>query len=125
MVVMCVLAGLSGEVSRWPACALLVASVVALTFGEMWGQGARWAMRYSLAPASAQGEYGAAFRLGLIVPRALGPLLVTALTSELRLGGWLILAGLFAVAIAATRPATQWAVRTRPADAGTAVEGAA
>ncbi|GIG61889.1 membrane protein [Longispora fulva] len=115
----CVLAGFSGMVPRWPAVALLVASVVALTAGEMWGQGARWALRFDLAPADAQGEYGAAFRLGLLVPRAVAPVLVTALTSQWRMGGWLVLAGLFVVGIVLNRPVIGWAVRTRPVPAAT------
>ncbi|WP_412543321.1 MFS transporter [Longispora sp. K20-0274] len=115
LAVTCVLAGISGTVPRWPAVALLVASVVALTAGEMWGQGARWALRFDLAPADAQGEYGAAFRLGLLLPRAVAPVLVTALTSHWRLGGWLALAGVFVVGIGLNRPVIGWAVRTRPA----------
>lgn len=118
----CVLAGLSGHQGRWPATALLLAAVVALTIGEMTGQGARWAMRFTLAPPSAQGEYGAAFRLGLIIPRAAGPVLVTSLTSNWRMSGWLVLCALFLAGVGLTRPVTQWAVRTRPAEAAEAAE---
>ncbi|HTJ69427.1 MAG TPA: MFS transporter [Actinospica sp.] len=110
----CVLAGLAGHQARWPATALLLAAVGALTVGEMAGQGARWTMRFTLAPAAAQGEYGAAFRLGLLVPRAAGPVLVTALTSGWHLSGWLVLCALFLAGSGLTGPVTRWAVRTRP-----------
>ncbi|MEU8264347.1 MFS transporter [Micromonospora sp. NPDC048999] len=114
MVLTCVLAALSAVAPRWPAVALLVACVVALSAGEMWGQAARWELRFDLAPADAQGEYGAAFRLGLILPRAVAPILITALTSHWGPGGWLALAVLFGLGIATNRPVIGWALRTRP-----------
>ncbi|GAA4629971.1 MFS transporter [Actinoallomurus vinaceus] len=113
LIVMCLLAGLAGYFSAWPASGLLVVSVVALTAGEMWGQGSRWALRFAFAPAGAQGQYGAAFRLGQVGPRVLGPVTVTALTSRWHFGGWLVLAAVFVAALAAGRPVISWAERTR------------
>ncbi len=112
-VVMCLLAGAAGYVSVVPAIVLLVLSVIALTAGEMLAQSARWQLRFSFAPPDAQGQYGAAFRLGLLIPRAAGPMLVTALTSQWRFAGWLVLGTLFAAGIAANRPMIGWAQRTR------------
>ncbi|GIF45981.1 nitrate/nitrite transporter NarK [Asanoa ferruginea] len=117
MAICCVLAGAASSVATWSAVALLVTAVIALTIGEMLGQSARWQLRFSFAAADAQGAYGAAFRLGLIVPFALGPLLVTALISNLRFGGWLILAAIFVAGMAASRFAIAWAESTRPPEA--------
>jgi MFS family permease len=122
MAVCCVLAGLASSVATWSAVALLVAAVVALTVGEMLGQSARWQLRFSFADPTAQGAYGAAFRLGLVVPFALGPLLVTALISTWQLGGWLVLATIFVAGIAASRVAIAWAESTRPPSAEIAAE---
>ena len=118
LIVMCVLAGAAGHFSAWPASGLLVVCVVALTGGEMWGQGSRWALRFAFAPPGAQGQYGAAFRLGQIGPRVLGPICVTALTGRWHFGGWLVLAAVFLAALAAGGPVISWAERTRAVHAG-------
>jgi hypothetical protein len=112
----CAAIGLAGLVPLGVAVTLLVIGVLALTAGEIWGQGARFALRFSLAPPHAQGEYGAVFRLGLLLPRVAGPVLVTAVTSQWRVAGWLALGAVFALAILANRPLAAWAVRTRPRD---------
>ncbi|MBV1850609.1 MFS transporter [Catellatospora tritici] len=114
----CTLIGLAATVTRGPAIALLTAGALALTAGEMWGQAARWELRYGLAAPEAQAEYGATFRLGLILPRSVGPLLVTAAIGAGVLG-WLLLAALFGLGIAVNRALVDWAVRTRPQE-GTA-----
>lgn len=41
----------------WAAAAVLLAVAVLFTFGEIWGEAARWGLRYELAPAHAQGQY--------------------------------------------------------------------
>jgi hypothetical protein len=77
------------------ATGLLLASTVLLTFGEIWGEGAWWSLRYDLASPDAQGAYGAAFELGQAAPGVLGPVLITSLALGLGASGWLILAGIF------------------------------
>jgi Major Facilitator Superfamily len=78
-----------------PAVAVLIAATVLITLGEIWGEGAWWALRYGLAPAGSQGQYGGVFMLGQAVPSAVGPVMVTTLTCGVGPVGWLILAGLF------------------------------
>lgn len=113
----CVLAGLSGWSPYWPAVTasvLLVLATVALTAGEIWGQAARWSLRYRLAPPEAQGVYGGVFRLGQALPVTVGPVLVTGLTSAMGLTGWLVLAGIFLAALLVSGPVISWAERSRP-----------
>ncbi|MCJ1676073.1 hypothetical protein MTF65_01580 [Streptomyces sp. APSN-46.1] len=45
----CVLAALTGSLPTWPAVALLALVTVLLTLGELWGNSARWTLRYDLA----------------------------------------------------------------------------
>lgn len=97
------------------ATAILVAAVVLFSFAEIWGEGARWGLRYELAPDHAQGAYGGLFGTGDALAAVAGPLLVTVLPDTLRGWGWVLVAGLFLLAAALSGPAVRWAERTRPA----------
>jgi MFS family permease len=122
----CALVGLAGAVPTWPTIGVLVVVTVFITFGEMWGEGARWSLRYELAPQHAQGQYGGVFRLGQIMPAAIGPLLVTTLTEHLEAGGWLAIAVVFLLGLGLNRFVVPWAVRSRqstPEDSPTATTG--
>ena len=90
----CLLASPTARLGAVAATVLLLASTVMLTFGEIWGEGAWWSLRYNLAAPDAQGAYGAAFALGQAAPGVLGPVLVTSLAIGLGSRGWLILAGI-------------------------------
>ncbi|AOR32333.1 hypothetical protein BFF78_15770 [Streptomyces fodineus] len=114
LAVACLLIGTTGWLPMWPAAAVLVLAAVVLTFGEMWGEGARWSLRYELAPDDAQGQYGGAFRLGTAVPTVLGPLMVTAATGTGSFFGWLALAAVFAAVVTAVGPVVRLAQRRRP-----------
>ena len=109
----CLAAAFTGNLGRWPAVALLVVLTVLLTMGELWGESARWLLRYELAPDSAQGQYGGVFQLGTALPTVAGPAMVTALTDHLTVVGWLVMGAVFAAGAALTRPSIAWAQRTR------------
>lgn len=109
----CALAGVTGWLSPWAAILVLVIIAVGISFGEMWGEGARWSLRYELAPADAQGQYGGVFRLGQFLPAAVGPLLVTSLTDQLGPAGWLIIAAMFMAGLLAQHVIVAWAVKSR------------
>ncbi|GIF15736.1 MFS transporter [Actinoplanes teichomyceticus] len=112
--VCCVLIGVSAwGGDAWVSAGILLAAVIVLTLGEMWGSAAEWELRFELADQSAQGQWGAVFGLGNAVPNILGPLMVTALVERFLFGGWLALAALFAVVALLSGPAVRWAVRTR------------
>jgi hypothetical protein len=116
----CLIIGITGELPTIGAIILLLAAVAALSLGEMWGEGAKWALRFGLAPNYAQGRYGGVFSLGQAVPMFLGPVLVTAAPQHLGGLGWLVVTAVFVVGLLLSRPATEWALRTRqgPVDDG-------
>jgi len=91
----CLIVSPTGRLGALTATVLLLASTILLTFGEIWGEGAWWSLRYSLADPDAQGAYGAAFALGQAAPGVLGPVMVTSLAIGLGSRGWLILTGIF------------------------------
>jgi hypothetical protein len=107
----CLIISPSSHLDAFPAAGVLLAGTVLLTFGEMWGEGAWWSLRYNLASPSAQGAYGAAFALGQVGPSVLGPVLVTSLAVDLGTPGWLILTAIFLIFAALNRRPVTWAGR--------------
>jgi hypothetical protein len=91
----CLAVSPTGHLGALAATLLLLASTVLLTFGEIWGEGAWWSLRYNLAAPDAQGAYGAAFALGQAAPGVLGPVMVTSLCIGLGSRGWLVFVGIF------------------------------
>ncbi|SCF06703.1 Major Facilitator Superfamily protein [Micromonospora haikouensis] len=110
----CVLIGASAwGGNAWVAGGVMLAAVVLLTMGEMWGSAAEWELRYELADQKAQGQWGAMFSLGNAMPDVLGPLMVTVLVERFLFGGWLALAALFVLVSLFSKPVVHWTVRTR------------
>lgn len=126
LAVACAVAGFSGGIPGWAAAAVLAVATVLFTLGEIWGEAARWGLRYELAPENAQGQYGGVFATGDALAVIAGPALVTTVPDRFGLAGWLALAVLFMVSLAAAGPAVRWAVRTRvPAAEQSNLQGAA
>lgn len=98
----------------WAVVAGAVVVVVLVTLAELWGESARWALRFGLAPEDAQGRYGGIFGLGMVFPIVGGPLLLTAVPDTLGAAGWLVVGLLFVGGLVACQPALNLAVRTRP-----------
>jgi hypothetical protein len=111
----CVVIGPTSRLGEWLAAGVLLAGTVLLTFGEMWGEGAWWSLRYSLASQDAQGTYGAAFALGQAVPSVAGPVLVTALAVDQGTVGWLVLGTIFLACAVINRWPVRWAATRRAA----------
>ncbi|GAA2340033.1 MFS transporter [Dactylosporangium salmoneum] len=111
--VACAIAGLAAGIPAWAATVVLALSVLLLTVGEMWGAAGGWGLRYELAPAHAQGQYGGVFALGSTVRTVVGPLVVTVLIGW-HAAGWLAIAAIFVLGMLVNGPAVNWAVRTRP-----------
>ncbi|MER8071086.1 MFS transporter [Streptomyces sp. NPDC094034] len=116
LAVACAAAALSGGIPGWAAAAVLAVATVLFTLGEIWGEAARWGLRYELAPDNAQGQYGGVFATGDALAVIAGPVLVTTVPDRLGLVGWLLLAALFLISLALSGPAVRWAVRTRVSD---------
>ncbi|MEW2553603.1 MFS transporter [Streptomyces zhihengii] len=113
LAVACAVAAFSGDVPAWAAAAVLAVATVLFTLGEIWGEAARWGLRYELAPENAQGQYGGVFATGDALAVIAGPVLVTTVPDRLGAVGWLLLAALFTGSLALSGPVTRWAVRTR------------
>ncbi|MER6346516.1 MFS transporter [Streptomyces sp. NPDC001595] len=113
LAVACAVTALTGSLPTWAAAAVLLAAAVLFTFGEIWGEAARWGLRYELAPANAQGQYLGVFATGDAFALIAGPTLVTAVPDHLGGAGWLLIAALFLSVLVASGPAIRWAERTR------------
>src|SRR5262249_27472684 len=86
LVATCLLLVASGRYDPGPgAGALLVAAVVALTFGEMLQSAAAWSAGYELAPERVRGSYLAVLGLGNNAQNVAGPVIVTAAVAA---GAW-------------------------------------
>ncbi|MGC9669666.1 MFS transporter [Planosporangium sp. 12N6] len=89
----------AGRPGEWAAVGLLIAGMVAYTFGELWQAAAEMEWSFGLAPAHAQGQYSGVFGLGTGVAEALGPLVLTICLHG-GVWGWLLIgAGLFTVGV--------------------------
>lgn len=116
LAVACATVTVTGALPGPVAGAVLVGAAVLFTLGEIWGEGARWGLRYELAPANAQGQYGGVFATGDALALIAGPTLVTTVPDRLGATGWLLLAAMFLAALTAGGPAVRWAERTRVPD---------
>ena len=108
-----VLIGASTYGNALVATLLLIAGVVMLSVGELWGSAAQWALRFDLADPQAQGQYGGVFALGSSVQNLVGPIVVTTATSALLFGGWLLLAAVMIVGGMIAAPVVRWAEQMR------------
>ncbi|MGW5210588.1 MFS transporter [Streptomyces sp. NPDC004051] len=95
----------AGEADRWTAVAVLVASMVAMTFGEILQSAGAWELSYRHAPDDRRTEYLAVFNLGFSAQQIAGPVLFTGVVIALGAWGWAALAVVFCVAGALVRPA--------------------
>lgn len=119
----CVVAGITGAMPGWLAGVVLAVASVLFTLGEIWGEAARWGLRYELAPAHAQGRYGGVFATGDALATIAGPALATTIPGRFGVWGWLALTVLFLGSLTVNRSVIDWAVRTR-AEQSSNLEGA-
>ena len=99
----------------WLAIALLLAGALVHTGGEMYHAAGSWSLSYGLAPEHAQGQYQGLFGMSTQLGQMITPALAAILLTRLGGAGWLVFAGLFVVAGAATPAVVRWAERTRTA----------
>lgn len=109
----CAVTALTGSMPTWAAATVLLGVALLFTFGEIWGEAARWGLRYELAPANAQGQYLGVFATGDAFAVIAGPALVTTVPDHLGGPGWLLIGALFLTVLVAGGPAVRWAERTR------------
>ncbi|MFF2655919.1 MFS transporter [Kitasatospora sp. NPDC058032] len=82
----------------WAAAAALLAGALVHTLGELLTSAGGWTLSLDLADAGAHGEYQGVFLSGQAGAHVIGPLVVTLTAVDHGAVGWVVLAGLFALA---------------------------
>ena len=93
----CLVLAMAHDVSStWVLVSAMVVAVIVLTLGEIRTSAAAWSLGFGLAPEEAQGEYQAAFGIGMAAERLVGPFLATSVVAAWGSLGWFAAAGVFA-----------------------------
>ncbi|GAA2741727.1 MFS transporter [Kitasatospora cinereorecta] len=108
-----VIALTGGALPGWAAALLLLLAVAVHTVGELWLAAGSFELRFSLAPAHAQGQYSGVFRLGSGLVGVASPSVLGLLCIGWGAPGWLLLGAGFVLAAAAMPPTVRWAERGR------------
>lgn len=107
----CVLYGLAHGQPGWAAVLLLLAGTGTQTCGEVLSSAAGWSLSYELANPQSLGAYQGIFSSGNALAVLLTPMLVASTALRWGLGGWLLLAVMFAAAGALFVPVCALAAR--------------
>jgi hypothetical protein len=111
----CLLFALAGSFGAVGATILILAGALAHVLGELWFVAAAWGLSVPLMPPDRPAEYQGVFATGEALAIMLAPALMTAAVVPGGALGWCGLGLLFALAGAAARPASAWALRRRAA----------
>ncbi|MEU4478092.1 MFS transporter [Micromonospora sp. NPDC023966] len=98
----------------WLALAGIVVGIFVHTIGELWHTAGSLELRFSLAPAHAQGQYMGLFGLGAGLANMLAPAILALFCITWGVPGWLVLGGVFTLAGLVTPYVVRWAERSRP-----------
>ncbi|MFI2708900.1 MFS transporter [Micromonospora sp. NPDC018662] len=99
----------------WLAVAGIGLGVFVHTVGELWHTAGSMELRFSLAPAHAQGQYMGLFGFGAGLANVVAPTVLALFCITWGAPGWLLLGGVFLVAGVVTPGVVRWAERNRPA----------
>ncbi|MFI8106527.1 MFS transporter [Streptomyces sp. NPDC086023] len=97
--------------TAWVSALTLVVATAVYTLGELWHAAASMEYSFGFASAEAQGQYSGVFRLGAGTGDALAPTVMGVLVLSWGRPGWLVLALLFLLVGAVSRPAVAFASR--------------
>ncbi|WP_380281193.1 MFS transporter [Kitasatospora purpeofusca] len=98
----------------WAAAGMLLAGALVHSLGELLTSAGGWTLSLDLADARAHGEYQGVFLSGQAGAHVIGPLVVTLTAVDHGAVGWVVLAGLFALAGPAMLPAVRGAAVRGP-----------
>ncbi|WP_245718698.1 MFS transporter [Micromonospora rhizosphaerae] len=98
----------------WLALIGIVVGIFVHTIGELWHTAGSLELRFSLAPAHAQGQYMGLFGFGAGLANVVAPTVLALFCITWGVPGWLLLGGVFVVAGLVTPYFVRWAERTRP-----------
>ncbi|SBT37428.1 MFS transporter [Micromonospora auratinigra] len=110
---MAAMAGAAGLPARL-AVGLILVGICVHTVGELWHTAGSLELRFSLAPAHAQGQYSGLFGLGSGLANVLAPSVLALCCVSWGVPGWLLLGGVFLAVGLAVPAVTRWAQRTGP-----------
>lgn len=91
LAVSCVLLAPTASLRSWSLVVVVLASVLALTFAEIWQSIGAWKISLDLSPENARTQYLSVYDLGTSVASALGPLALGAVVIAHGAMGWLTL----------------------------------
>jgi hypothetical protein len=114
----CLLFALTAGGHGVPVVALMLIAAGLHLAGELLFVASSWGLSVPLMAPEAPGEYQGVFATGEAVALMAAPALMTTLIAGWGQPGWVALAAIFLVPGAAAIPVTRWALRTRPAIAG-------
>ncbi|MEV6976104.1 MFS transporter [Kitasatospora sp. NPDC093806] len=93
----------------WAAAATILAGAFVHTLGELLTSAGGWTLSLDLADPRAHGEYQGVFMSGQAGAHVIGPLVITLTAVDHGAAGWVVLAGVFALAGPALLPAVRGA----------------
>ncbi|WP_328341081.1 MFS transporter [Micromonospora sp. NBC_00421] len=110
MAAMAVAAGLP----TWLALVGILAGIFIHTVGELWHTAGSLELRFTLAPAHAQGQYMGLFGFGAGLANVVAPSVLVLFCITWGVPGWLALGAVFLVVGSVTPYVVRWAERNRP-----------
>ncbi|MFI2200181.1 MFS transporter [Streptomyces sp. NPDC020192] len=113
------LIGLASGMPAWGAVLLVLLGVGVHTLGELLHAAGSFELRYSLAPAHAQGEYSGVFRFGSGLSGVVAPSVLALLCLNGGTLGWLLMGGVFLSVGCVAPAAVRWAGQPHPHEAAT------
>jgi hypothetical protein len=113
LAICCGLIALAAGPAALPATTLLLLAGLAHVLGELWFVAASWGLSVPLMRPDRPAEYQGVFATGEALAIMLAPALMTTIIIPGGGAAWLGLGLAFALAGAAARPTTSWAIQTR------------
>lgn len=110
MAVMAAAAGLPG----WLATAVIILGICVHTVGELWHSAGSLELRFSLAPAHAQGQYSGLSGFGTGLANVAAPSVLAVCCITWGVPGWLLLGGVFVVVGLVMPVVVRFAARIEP-----------
>ncbi|MFI0795190.1 MFS transporter [Micromonospora rubida] len=105
---------LAAGLPTWLALIGIVVGIFVHTVGELWHTAGSLELRFTLAPAHAQGQYMGLFGFGAGLANVVAPSVLALFCIAWGVPGWLLLGAVFLVVGAVTPYVVRWAERARP-----------
>jgi MFS family permease len=108
------LIGLTAGMPGWIAALVILLGTGVHTIGELWQAAASFELRYSLAPAHAQGQYAGVTKLADGLAGAAAPSILGLVCIGWGEPGWCLMGGIFVVTGLLIPRVVRWAEKARP-----------